>query len=159
MVLMVVLANRVARNRKDLTIENIVLSFVLCILYIKTASILLLLLLHQIQMDRLIGNINTIMKETETTDFPFMVMPEDSFVLPTLPQTQNDENSNKKLISCRLYSCPVYIYELPDGTIEYPLVETKMSRCSKCKSVRYCSKECQVSDWKRHKMDCATKTD
>ena len=29
-----------------------------------------------------------------------------------------------------------------------------LSLCGKCKSVRYCSKECQVKDWKAHKKNC-----
>ena len=31
-------------------------------------------------------------------------------------------------------------------------------RCSKCKCVGYCSRECQVADWKRHKKVCSSKT-
>ena len=27
-------------------------------------------------------------------------------------------------------------------------------RCSKCKSVWYCSRECQVQNWKDHKATC-----
>ena len=27
-------------------------------------------------------------------------------------------------------------------------------RCSRCKKVNYCSKECQRSDWKQHKKQC-----
>lgn len=27
-------------------------------------------------------------------------------------------------------------------------------RCSKCKSVWYCSRECQVGDWPQHKEKC-----
>lgn len=27
-------------------------------------------------------------------------------------------------------------------------------RCGRCKMVRYCGKECQSDDWKRHKTDC-----
>ena len=26
--------------------------------------------------------------------------------------------------------------------------------CSRCKIIKYCSKECQVADWKRHKTEC-----
>ena len=32
--------------------------------------------------------------------------------------------------------------------------EGSLSLCSKCKIVRYCSKECQVKDWKDHKKNC-----
>ena len=33
----------------------------------------------------------------------------------------------------------------------------RLSRCSKCKKVRYCSTQCQQSDWQRHKLVCASK--
>jgi hypothetical protein len=36
-------------------------------------------------------------------------------------------------------------------------VETKEIRfkaCAKCKTVKYCSKECQVTHWREHKRDC-----
>ncbi len=32
--------------------------------------------------------------------------------------------------------------------------EGKLSRCCKCKGVAYCSRECQLADWKQHKKDC-----
>ena len=32
-------------------------------------------------------------------------------------------------------------------------------RCSRCKDVSYCSKECQTSHWKEHKKDCKTKNE
>ena len=32
--------------------------------------------------------------------------------------------------------------------------EYKILLCSKCKCMRYCSKECQKKDWKRHKSEC-----
>jgi hypothetical protein len=31
------------------------------------------------------------------------------------------------------------------------------SRCSRCKSVCYCSQECQRSHWNSHKKDCRPK--
>lgn len=33
-------------------------------------------------------------------------------------------------------------------------VSQNMIRCGRCKLARYCSKECQTSDWPRHKMNC-----
>ena len=30
----------------------------------------------------------------------------------------------------------------------------KLKSCSRCKRVRYCSRECQVKDWKTHKKFC-----
>ena len=33
---------------------------------------------------------------------------------------------------------------------------TRMARCSKCRAVRYCSRACQLTDWKhRHRLQCA----
>ena len=33
-------------------------------------------------------------------------------------------------------------------------IENATKKCSKCKSVWFCSKECQVIGWKEHKKDC-----
>jgi hypothetical protein len=33
--------------------------------------------------------------------------------------------------------------------------ETKLKLCSECKGVRYCSTECQLADWRRHKKECS----
>ncbi|KAJ6624931.1 hypothetical protein B0H10DRAFT_1783805 [Mycena sp. CBHHK59/15] len=37
------------------------------------------------------------------------------------------------------------------------LDNTKLLKCSGCKEVDYCGKECQVADWKRHKVVCKSK--
>ncbi|CAB9526236.1 expressed unknown protein [Seminavis robusta] len=31
---------------------------------------------------------------------------------------------------------------------------TKLLRCSRCKVVKYCGRECQKNDWKFHSKDC-----
>lgn len=30
----------------------------------------------------------------------------------------------------------------------------RMKKCSRCKVPRYCSKECQLADWPKHKITC-----
>ncbi|EIM79399.1 uncharacterized protein STEHIDRAFT_116588 [Stereum hirsutum FP-91666 SS1] len=41
------------------------------------------------------------------------------------------------------------------STVECYLEEGKtMKRCSRCKGPWYCSKECQLKDWPKHKPDC-----
>jgi hypothetical protein len=34
------------------------------------------------------------------------------------------------------------------------VIKEKLLKCSRCKSVYYCSVECQKIDWKKHKLDC-----
>jgi len=36
--------------------------------------------------------------------------------------------------------------------------KTKMMHCSRCKNVFYCSKKCQTSAWKIHKLRCLKET-
>jgi hypothetical protein len=36
-------------------------------------------------------------------------------------------------------------------------IDQAFKRCSKCKTIWYCSKECQVSDWPNHKVVCNKK--
>ncbi|KAF4622914.1 hypothetical protein D9613_001508 [Agrocybe pediades] len=62
---------------------------------------------------------------------------------------------------------PAKIREKPEG-VEFPLSasccnckkdstgtpDARLRRCARCKLVRYCSTECQVTDWPRHKQNC-----
>ena len=32
--------------------------------------------------------------------------------------------------------------------------KTRLSLCSQCESVRYCSKACQKADWENHRLEC-----
>ena len=32
--------------------------------------------------------------------------------------------------------------------------KTRLSICSQCESVRYCSKACQKADWENHRLEC-----
>jgi hypothetical protein len=42
----------------------------------------------------------------------------------------------------------------------YECDDTECSaQCQKCKSVMYCSRECQIKDWPSHKADCLDLTD
>ena len=36
---------------------------------------------------------------------------------------------------------------------------TKLQCCAACRVVNYCSKECQKTDWKRHKAECKPRTE
>ena len=36
--------------------------------------------------------------------------------------------------------------------------EEKAQVCAACKNIRYCSPECQTSDWPAHKIHCGKKT-
>ncbi|TDL26562.1 hypothetical protein BD410DRAFT_763795 [Rickenella mellea] len=64
-----------------------------------------------------------------------------SFLLPICPLSQGDIGTLTHDTGCVI--C---------GT-------TTKTECSRCHSVRYCSRECQSSDWKDHKPRCKSVTD
>ena len=39
-------------------------------------------------------------------------------------------------------------------TMEQMSSKVVLKKCMRCEGVRYCSKECQKADWKRHKPEC-----
>jgi hypothetical protein len=34
------------------------------------------------------------------------------------------------------------------------MIVKDIKRCAKCKKVKYCSQQCQISDWPTHKINC-----
>lgn len=46
-------------------------------------------------------------------------------------------------------ACPIHM-----GCKTCGKTDSQLMRCGKCGVVRYCSKECQASDWKMHKKAC-----
>jgi len=64
-------------------------------------------------------------------------------LLRLLARSRNRNKYGRKLL-CGL--CSKLELEMASGS--------KLLTCSKCKSVRYCSKECQRKDWKQHKKTC-----
>jgi len=56
----------------------------------------------------------------------------------------------------------VFQEQNPERNCEYPACPKrssgyegrKMKVCARCKRVRYCSKECQTTDWREHKQGC-----
>lgn len=56
---------------------------------------------------------------------------------------------------CNFCRCPEDITSsVVDINDELMITVTKLSHCSICKSVRYCSKQCQKQDWTKHKLTC-----
>jgi hypothetical protein len=37
--------------------------------------------------------------------------------------------------------------------------DCKLLRCARCHFIAYCSRECQISDWKEHKPQCGAFAD
>ncbi|KDQ21035.1 hypothetical protein BOTBODRAFT_142402 [Botryobasidium botryosum FD-172 SS1] len=62
--------------------------------------------------------------------------PMSSFLLPIGPLTMKDIGSLTKDVGCIVCG------------------RTVVSKCSSCQTVSYCGKECQRTDWKRHKPAC-----
>ena len=55
---------------------------------------------------------------------------------------------------------PVLFHKDSSGVLQCALgtcSNTGVYRCKKCKKIRYCSKECQRSDWPEHKVACRQK--
>jgi hypothetical protein len=62
--------------------------------------------------------------------------------LQTLDRLSNDISNSAKM--CRQYE-----------KIEAQMDGAKLMKCQRCKVAYYCSKECQVADWKHHTKECS----
>ncbi|KAK7002185.1 hypothetical protein R3P38DRAFT_3041964 [Favolaschia claudopus] len=71
--------------------------------------------------------------------------PEATHIFKALATQTTDIRSSRTLVHTACTNCLK-----TDG--EYP--EVKMQRCATCKSVWYCSKECQRANWSKHKLTC-----
>jgi hypothetical protein len=52
-----------------------------------------------------------------------------------------------------IQSCAVCLKGFPNSKMN-PFPEKGGGKCSSCKKITYCSKECQKADYKRHKEHC-----
>ena len=55
--------------------------------------------------------------------------------------------------SLPIKSCAVCLKGFPNSKMD-PFPEKGGGKCSRCKKITYCSKECQKADYKRHKKHC-----
>jgi hypothetical protein len=71
---------------------------------------------------------------------------------------------NKTVVICMLYEYQTDLLKEPwtfnpggDPRCETCGKGNDLKSCSRCKNVKYCSRECQVSDWPSHKTACKPK--
>lgn len=80
---------------------------------------------------------------------------------PHPPKVRNKGNVAFDLIPAIKMLCPnVQQYSPPDSCMECGKKpsDTKLLFCSRCKMVPYCSKECQATNWSKHKKrECSTR--
>lgn len=73
------------------------------------------------------------------------------------PSCENKEPEERQLsnnISRLLQKDPLGITSYNEHFVNHPVLK----KCSDCSLIQYCSKDCQMNDWKRHKAYCkATK--
>lgn len=90
-------------------------------------------------------------------DLPGKQLPQDpASTVTTEPDTPNDLHTSI-LDSDNNCENSASILEFTENCIHCGLYEcdAKLRSCSACKSVKYCSVECQKSDWPEHKQVCA----
>jgi len=73
-----------------------------------------------------------------------------SFLKKHIPCCCLDEKYKEVKSTTKMSLCYNEHCCLPDRKVE----RSKANPCSRCRSAFYCSRECQVADWKRHKFIC-----
>jgi hypothetical protein len=67
------------------------------------------------------------------------------------PDIVDQETTGKPTVCARIECCNTTKLKVSQLYL-MDLIECK--KCSRCTQVYYCSRECQVADWSRHKPDC-----
>jgi hypothetical protein len=105
-------------------------------------------------------------KSAELAPPPPYIPKEDSNISPsnTIPKESTNITKEKSTSTKRkkkkspkvkdILPVPVEIIYCSNDDCSNPGI----SSCGKCNSVKYCSKECQITDWKMHKKNCASFT-
>ena len=92
------------------------------------------------------------------------------FTPPELNELQNGFQKNKTLqklqtayydhefgTTCKAKAHAMFVNKTCGGCEKGESEDRKLKECSRCKTISYCSKECQRNDWPRHRPDCAAK--
>jgi len=101
-------------------------------------------------------------------DEPFSVevLDDDENTSPKAQKLSRDDESPNGKVSSPSYLQPPEDNGDTNGNVkqEFPSYPTKScfvckstgntKRCSKCKSISYCGKDCQYKDWERHRTEC-----
>lgn len=90
-----------------------------------------------------------------------------AYIVQLLKDYNNETNPNEELEDSLTKDIDELCSSIKDLEIEpvkqcncckkiFDLCNVKVSRCSRCKKVYYCSRDCQVKDWKEgHKVECS----
>mmetsp|Transcript_1793 Transcript_1793/g.3889 ORF Transcript_1793/g.3889 Transcript_1793/m.3889 type:complete len:486 (-) Transcript_1793:1780-3237(-) len=73
-----------------------------------------------------------------------------SFLRKNIPCSCLDEKYKEVKSTAKMSRCYNEQCSLPGGKVE----RSKANPCSRCRQAYYCSRECQVADWPRHRLIC-----
>jgi len=79
------------------------------------------------------------------------------FKMVDLQNEINDDEESQLKYEIPQYNSDIPVELVKCGNPNCGKLENKkheFKKCARCKSISYCSKECQVADWKTHKKIC-----